>query len=51
MTEVQDRMGKKVKVSRHDKLLKTETLDGIKLLRKREVLQEKRSMSLSFGSE
>ena len=46
MTEVQDRMGKKVKVSRHDK-----TLDGIKLLRKREVLQEKRSMSLSFGSE
>ena len=29
------------KISRHYKLLKTETLDGIKLLRKHEVLQEK----------
>ena len=45
MTEVQDRTEKKVKkiyeISRHYKLLKTETLDGIKLLRKHEVLQEK----------
>ena len=45
MTEVQDRTGKKVKkrsmksVDMHDKLLKTEMFDGIKLLRKREVLQ------------
>ena len=45
MTELQDRTEKKVKkiyeISRHYKLLKTETLDGIKLLRKHEVLQEK----------
>ena len=56
VAEVQDRTGKKSKkeiydIKRHYKLLKTGTLDGIKILRKREVSQEKRSMLLSFRSE